>query len=160
MGEIKMNKEIAKAIKRKEKKTSAFNFWWRKNDYKVYRIIFFPLWIASIVLKKISRKLNKKNFWNEKRANEILNYYIPRRSRWYAEEQEFYFFDNGYGWSTGLAKKYLKRKDRRFWEVNNGFSGGKIREFLIDEFELEGFTKEVGNCSDGWTEITFKMIEN
>lgn len=155
-----MNKEIAKAIKRKEKKASAFKFWWRKNDYKVYRIIFFPLWIVSIILKKISRKLNKKNFWNEKRANEILNYYIPRRSQWCAEEQEFHFFDNGYGWSIGLAKKYLKRKDRRFWEVNNGFAGGKIRSFLIDEFELEGFTKEVGDCSNGWTEIIFKMIEN
>ena len=26
-----------------------------------------------------------------------------------------------------------------------------------DEFELEGFTKEVCNCSDGWTEIIFKL---
>lgn len=152
-----MNAEVIKAMNRKEKKTSAFKVWWRKNDYKVYRVIFFPVWITSIILKKISKKLNEKNFWSEKRADEILNYYVPRMSKWYAEEQEFYFFDNGYGWSIGLAKKYLKRKDRRFWKVNNGFVGGKIREFLIDEFELEGFTKEVGNCSDGWTEITFKM---
>lgn len=152
-----MNAEVVKAMNRKEKKTSAFKVWWRKNDYKVYRVIFFPLWIFSIILKKISKKLNAKNFWSEKRADEILSYYVPRFSRWYTDEQEFYFFDNGYGWSIGLAKKYLKRKDRRFWKVNNGFVGGKIREFLINEFELEGFTKEVGNCSDGWTEITFKM---
>ena len=155
-----MNKEIIKAINEKEKKTSAFKIWWGKNDYKVYRIIFFPLWIISIIFEKISRNLNEKNFWSEKRANEILSYYVPRSSEWYAEEQEFYFFDNGYGWSINRAKRYLKRKDRRFWKVNNGCSGGRIRRFLIDEFELEGFTKEIGNCSDSWTEIIFKMIEN
>lgn len=153
-----MNKEISKAIKRKEKKTPAFKEWWRKNDYKVYRIIFFPVWIISIISKKISKKLNVKNFWSEKRADEILSYYVPRFSKWYADEQEFYFFDNGYGWSIGYAKKHLKIKDRRFWKLHNGFVGGKIREFLINDFELEGFTKKLGYCDDGWTEITFKKI--
>lgn len=57
------------------------------------------------------------------------------------------------------AKKYLKRKDRRFWNVHRGWAGGEIRSYLIKEFELEGFEKEVGNCDDGRTEIPFKMIE-
>lgn len=34
-----------------------------------------------------------------------------------------------------------------------------IRSYLIDEFELEGFEKEVGNCSEWRTEIAFRMIE-
>ena len=58
-----------------------------------------------------------------------------------------------------LAKKYLKRKDRRFWNFYNGCSGGVIRYYLINEFKLEGFEKEIGNCSDDWTEIIFRMIE-
>ena len=33
-----------------------------------------------------------------------------------------------------------------------------MRSYLINEFELEGFTKEVNNRDDGWTELTFKMI--
>jgi hypothetical protein len=37
--------------------------------------------------------------------------------------------------------------------------GGKMRSYLINDFELEGFTKEVGNCWDGWTEVSFTMIE-
>lgn len=56
------------------------------------------------------------------------------------------------GWRLPLAKKYLKRKDRRFWEVNCS----KIREYLIEKFQLEGFTKVLGNCDD-WTEITFNL---
>jgi hypothetical protein len=151
-----MNAEVIKAMNRKETKISKFRKWWRKNDYKVYRVILFPIWIASILSAKFTKWLNSRQRWSDERANEILNYYIPRRAEWDAEEQEFYFFDNGYGWSLGNAKRYLKRKDRRFWKVHNGWCGGDIRDYLIEEFELEGFTKEVCNCSDSWTEIIFK----
>ena len=150
-----MNAEVIKAMNRKEK-NHPIRKWWSKNSYKVYRVIFFPVWIASILNEKIREWLNSRQAWSEKRANEILDYYIPRRAKWDAEEQEFYFFDNGYGWSLGSAKKYLKRKDRRFWNIHKGFGGDEIRYYLIEKFELEGFTKEIGNCSGGWTEIIFK----
>lgn len=151
-----MNTEVIKAMNRKETKAIKFRKWWRKNDYKVYRAILFPIWIASILCAKFTKWLNSRQRWCDERANEILNYYVPRRAEWDAEEQEFYFFDNGFGWSLAHAKRYLKRKDRRFWEVHNGWCGGDIRRYLIDTFELEGFTKEVGECYEGWTEITFK----
>ena len=151
-----MNKEIEKAMKGK-KEPSKFRKWWRKNDYKVWRVVLFPIWIGSIAKDKIEKYLNSRNKWNEERANEILQYYIPRRADWCANEKEFYFFDNGYGWSMNFAKKHLKRKDRRFWKVNSGAWGYKIREYLIKNFELEGFTKEVINVDSDWTEIIFKL---
>ena len=151
-----MNAEVIKAMNKKETKVSKFRKWWRKNDYKVYRVIFFPIWIASLLKEKITKWLNSRQAWSEERVNKILNYYIPRKAEWDAEEQEFYFFDNGYGWSINYAKRYLKRKDRRFWKVHKGWCGGAIRKYLIDSFELEGFTKRVGDCSECWTEIAFK----
>lgn len=153
-----MNKEIIKAMNKKEKKHT-IRKWWNKNSYKVMRVVFFPVWIGTIVKDKITAYLNSKEEWNEERVKEILSYYIPRRAEWDNEDKTFYFFDNGYGWSAGSAKKYLKRKDRRFWKVNNGWTGGKIRYYLIHEFELDGFVKEVGDCSEGWTEVAFRMIE-
>ena len=63
------------------------------------------------------------------------------------------------GWGN-LSKKYIKLKDRRWWNNYNDPWGGEIRRYLIDEFELEGFTKKLGNCDDGWTEIYFTLIEN
>ena len=149
-----MNKEIEKAMNGK-KEPSKLRKWWRKNDYKVWRVVLFPIWIGTIIKTKIEKFLNSRNKWNEERADEILQYYIPRRADWCAEEKEFYFFDNGYGW--GMANKYLKRKDRRFWKNHKGFCGGKIREYLMKSFELEGFTKELINTDSGWTEIIFKL---
>jgi hypothetical protein len=153
-----MNAEVIKAMNKKEKKHN-FRKWWNNNGYKVMRVILFPIWIFTIIYKKINVWLNARNKWSDERAKEILNYYIPRRATWDAEDKDFYFFDNGYGWNIYLAKKYLKRKDRRWWELHNGFCGGKIREYLINEFELEGFEKDIRDTFDGWTEIVFKMIE-
>lgn len=154
-----MNKEIIKAMNKKETKLDTFRKWWGKNGYKVMRVILFPIWWGICAKNKIEAWLNSRHAWSEEKANEVLNYYIPRRAEWCEEEKSFYFFDNGYGWSMCSAKKYLKLKDRRWWNVHRGWTGGKIRSYLIDKFELEGFTKEVGECSDGWTEISFVMIE-
>ena len=154
-----MNAEVIKAMNKKDTKVNKLRKWWCKNSYKVMRIILFPIWFGINAKKKITTYLDSREEWSEERVKEILNYYVPRLADWDEEDKCFYFFDNGYGWSIGLAKKYLKRKDRRFWNVHNDWCGGKIRSYLINEFELEGFEKEVGNCSDGWTEIAFRMIE-
>jgi hypothetical protein len=150
-----MNKEIIKAMQ--GKKEHKMRKWWRQNGYKVWRVVLFPLWIGELLKNKIDKRLNSKEEWNEERANEILSYYIPRRAEWDEKEQCFYLFDNGMGWGIAYAKKFLKRKDRRFWQVNGSWWGGQMRIFLIEKFELEGFTKEVGVCDDGWTEVTFNL---
>ena len=154
-----MNAEVIKAMNKKESKVDVIRKWWSKNGYKVMRVVLFPVWAYVWTKDKVTNYLNSRHTWSEERANEILNYYVPRRAEWCADDNTFYFFDNGYGWSISLAKRYLKRKDRRFWSVNNGWTGGSIRRYLIDTFALEGFTKEIGYCEDGRTEITFKMIE-
>ena len=154
-----MNKEVIKAMNKKEVEIGKFRKWWDENGYKVMRVILFPIWWGIKAKAKIDYNLNSREEWSEERVKEILNYYVPRFAEWDAKDKSFYFFDNGYGWSIGFAKKYLKRKDRRFWNFYNGFSGGVIRSYLINEFKLEGFEKEIGNCSDDWTEIIFRMIE-
>lgn len=153
-----MNAEIIKAMNRKNEK-HPIRDWWNKNGYKVARVVLFPIWGCVWTHEKIKNKLNAQVKWSEERVNEILNYYIPRKCTWDEEHQELYFFDNGYGFAIGSAKRYLKFKDRRFWRKFNGLFGGEIRKYLMDTFELEGFTKELGECGDGWTEIYFKKNE-
>lgn len=150
-----MNKEIVKAMQ--GKKEHKARKWWRKNGYKVWRVVLFPIWALVLLKDKLNSKLNNRQEWNEERATEILNYYIPRCAEWNEKEQCFYFFDNGMGWNLSLAKRYLKRKDRRFWKVHCGFWGGEIRNFLIEKFELDGFNKEVLDTWDDWTEIVFNL---
>lgn len=153
-----MNKEVIKAMNRKETKIDRFHKWWRANGYKVMRVILFPIWWGMKAKDKIEKYLNSKCEWNEERAKEILDYYVPRVSSWNAEEQTFYFFDNGMGWEMKLRHKQIKPKDRRWWKVNTFYYGGKVRKYLIDNYELEGFSKTVGDTTDGYTDISFKKI--
>lgn len=152
-----MNNEIIKAMNKKPHKETNLEKWWRKNSYRVWRVVLFPIWFYVWSSDKIKTYLNSHTEWSESRANEILNYYIPRCADWDNENKIFYYFNNGYGWSMHFAKKYLKLKDRRFWKLYAGCSGWRIRGYLINNFELDGFTKEVGNCWEGWTEIIFTM---
>ena len=154
-----MNNEVIKAMNRKPTKAHNVKKWWSKNGYKVMRVIFFPVWAVVWSKEKITHWLNAHTEWSENRVVEILNYYIPRYAEWDKEKKSFYFFDNGYGWSMHFAKKYLKLKDRRFWKKYANWSGSRIRDYLLYVFELEGFTKELGDCHDGWTEVTFTMNE-
>ena len=39
-----MNKEVVKAINKKESKFNAIKKWWDKNGYKVMRVVLFPIW--------------------------------------------------------------------------------------------------------------------
>ena len=154
-----MNKEVIKAMNKKRTKMDEIRKWWSKNGYKVMRVVLFPIWWGIVLKDRVTTWLNSRQKWNSERVDQILSYYIPRRARWNKEEKIFYFFDNGMGWNISHAKKYLKMKDRRFWYNHCGWVGGKIRSYLINDFELEGFEKEIGCCDDGWTEITFKLIE-
>lgn len=157
-----MNPEIIKAMNRKNEKHPARD-WWKKNGYKVWRVVLFPIWHPMRLWERLYSKWyfaqNARQVWSEERASEILSYYIPRRANWDDEEKTFFFFDNGLGWNFRSAKKYLKWKDRRWWKKFVGCWGGDIRTYLISGFEMEGFTKEVGDCLDGWAEINFMLKE-
>ena len=155
-----MNAEVIKAMNKKETKIDKARKWWRKNGYKVNRVILFPIWWGIRAKEKIEHYLNSKCGWSEERANEILSYYIPRKAKWYEDDKCFYFSDNGIGWGMYYSKKFLKLRDRRWWNCHCGLWGGKIRTYLIEKFEMEGFRKEVGDTYDQWAEVTFYLIEN
>ena len=154
-----MNNEVIKAMNKKETQIDKIRKWWSKNGYKVMRVILFPIWWGIKAEEKIDAYLDSRNTWSEERANEILSYYIPRNAEWNAENKSFYFYDNGMGWGMRCRQKRVKLKDRRWWKNYTRVWGGKVRDYLIEKFELEGFEKTVGYTSDFCTEVTFKMIE-
>lgn len=153
-----MKSEIIKAMNKNPNKFD-FSKWWRKNGYIVNRIIFFPIWITVEMKDRVHRYNYKRTKWSEERANEILSYYVPRKSKWDSQTKEFYFADNGCGWSMKYNLRKIKLKDRQFWKKYTGFWGGEMRKYLIEKFELEGFEKTVGNTYDYWTEVTFTLKE-
>lgn len=145
-----MTKEVEKAIKKankKDSKISQIKYWWGQNSDKVYRVIFFPIWIITIMSQKLKKYSYSKIQWSEKETERILNYYIPKRARYNKEKRTFYLYCNSY------EDKYLKRKDRKFWAKFNY----EIRTYLKEQYELEGF-KKITNIYLDIIDIKFVQI--
>lgn len=135
-----MNKEVIKAMNKKEVKTGKFCKRW-----------------GNKIKEKITLYLHSSKEWDKKKAKEILDYYIPRKSEWLKYDKSFYLVNHDYDWLIDSAKKYLKRRDRRFWSANSNIKDSKIRDYLLDEFELEGFKKKILHRSNDRTEVWFMM---
>ena len=52
-----MNAEIIKAMNRKNEKHPVRD-WWKKNGYKVLRVVLFPVWGCMWAGEKIKNKMN------------------------------------------------------------------------------------------------------
>lgn len=155
-----MDKEIKKAMNRKNNVFHRLAKWYWKNGYKISRAILFPVWIAIIIKNKVRTYFYSQTEWSEEKAHEILNYYIPRNARWEEDNEAFYFIDNGSGWQMPCNKRKIKLKDRLFWNKFTSAWGGEIRKYLIEKFELGGFIKEVGDTDMFWTDLTFILERN
>ena len=62
-----MNKEIIKAMNKKETKIDTVRKWWDKSGYKVMRVVLFPLRCGICIKEKVGYYLNKKEVWSEER---------------------------------------------------------------------------------------------
>lgn len=163
-----MNKEIAKAITKKnklndfyrkqyeknfKKKESKWRNWLRKNRHIIFRVIFFPIWFAVIFAEMIDRFLDSRTLWCEERANKILQNYVLDAAIWERENQTLYLAVFCNNWHFSWAKYHIKIKDYRFYRLYEE----RMKLYLIESFMLDGFTKVVRNCEDNSIEILFKI---
>ena len=163
-----MNKEIAKAITKKnklndwyrkqykknsKKEESKWRNWLRKNRHIIFRVILFPVWFAVIFAEMIDRVLDSRTLWCEERANKILQNFVLDVAIWERENQTLYLADFCYDWRFEWVKYHIKKKDYRFYRLYED----RMRLYLIESFMLDGFTKVVRNCENNCVEILFKI---
>lgn len=163
-----MNKEVAKAINKKnklndryrkqyeknsKKRESKWRNWLRKNRHIIFRVIFFPIWIAIIYANMLDRFLDSRTLWCEERANKILQNFVLDVAIWKRENQTLYLADFYYDWRFEWVKYHIKKKDYRFYRLYED----RMRLYLIESFMLDGFTKVVRNCENNCVEILFKI---
>lgn len=163
-----MNKEVAKAINKKnklndwykkqyeknlKKEESKWRNWLRKNRHIIFRVILFPIWIAILYANMLDRFLDSRTLWCEERANKILRNYVLDVAIWKSKNQTLYLADFCDNWRFRCAKYHIKIRDRRFYRLYEE----RMRLYLIESFMLDGFTKVVRNCENNCVEILFKV---
>ena len=144
--------------KQKAKRHSPIKQWWRKNDYKVFRVIFFPLWIGSVLHKKYK----DTEYENLTYSPELMKKYVDKVFPWIViykgepiEEilitnDEYYDAFGGLLFSDFVYHARYKNKKVKQYLLK--FSN-QFKQLMLDEYEIEGYKKTVLQTSKEWQEL-------
>lgn len=114
----------------------------------------YPFWLAPIVPfaileDKIRDWRYNRLVWNEERAQRVLEYAFPNKAEIDRENQSIgrYLRSFWFDWY-----KFAKRRDKRWCKKFNI----QLREYCINTFQMDGYTKEVDIENEEWTWVGFK----
>lgn len=136
--------EFNKALEtKKEKKVYKFKEW--KTEY----IILYPLMIVVYYGDKLFETWKNSLKWSDKKTEKILAYAFPKTAEINKEKGTI----GKYIRSWGVYVKNWRVK----WYHKNYCSkyNTRIITYLIEQFEIDGFTKEVDVEDTEWTYVKF-----
>lgn len=119
--------------------------WWRKNDYKVWRVILFPLYFLELARQKLEKIQYNKMEWREEEAKRIFDKYLPRRVKSDMDEDGSFLvceyagdFHPGVDILWGFDTHMTKKDKNYFWKFYNNF-----KKYLLskDGYQIEGYKK-------------------
>lgn len=135
--------------------------WWRKNSYKVKRVVLFPLWIAVLLSEKYKDYRYESLVFTEERCKKYLDKIIPKLIVWYREDPNCFTIadcdDFGYITLDGLHGYYIKTHGcKREAEFILKFRG-KAKDYIMNEYQIDGYHKMTMNNYKEWNEAKDKF---
>jgi hypothetical protein len=121
-------KTYRKAQQRRTNKTKCHH--WKGYSFKYY--IVFPLVLVNYAWRSLNDFYTSKITWDPNRAKRVLDDTLP-----YILDEEDGELVYSMTWSSFNFRRWAKLKDKRFC----GIYVYNIREYLKEEYEIEGYTK-------------------
>ena len=148
----KIEKERQKYNKIKNNK---FISWWKKNDYKVYRIILFPLfpiWVTELLWEKYKDYKYKKLVFNEEKCKKYLDFVIPKMVVRYNDDHNEILISNADDMGgiefSDFHSSWMHKKYRKQYLFFLKFYS-EIADYILEKYQIEGYKK---NIVDNWKE--------
>ena len=164
---MSFQKKLKKEKQKKEFKQNKLLKWWRKNNYKVWRVILFPIWIFQLLHKKYKKYKNDSMVFSNKVCKKYLDKMIPialtnRVSSW--ESIDCFTISNVGDFSIvtfsslgGLFDNYFRRH-RCKKEVSYIYKFYKqVEKYIIDEYQIDGYNKEKMTNYKEWRSVKDKL---
>lgn len=140
-----MNKIEKQFKKQEKKKNNAIRKWWRQNDYKVFRVVFFYVAIPYFIWHKIKNTRYDRMKYSDALTKKYLDKVLPKLVARYEESPNEILFHNteDFGgirmyWDlcSSAMKKQFKKEVQYFTKFNS-----KVKEYIIDDYTIEGYEK-------------------
>ena len=139
-----MNSIEKQFYKEEKKKNKVLRKWWRKNDYKIYRILFFYIWIPMCLFKKIKDAAYKSLTFSNESAKKYLDKVLPKLVARYEESPELILLSNAsdfgginfYDLHSSWMHKKFKKEANYFLKFKT-----EVKEYIIKLYTIEGYEK-------------------
>lgn len=137
--------------KQDRKKNNALRKWWRKNDYKVLRVLLFYIWIPCWAYDKIKDARYENLTYSNATTKKYLDKVMPKLVAHYEENPNTILFSDAddFGGITfrdlsfsSFMKKHFKKESKYFSKFNR-----LIKKYIIEEYQIDGYKKIV---LDNW----------
>jgi len=136
-----MNDSLIKAKAKKDKKRPIRD-WWRKNDYKVFRVILFPVYFVSLFSERHKDKTYEQMEFSSDVCKKYLDKVLPNMVAHYCEDAKNFLIsstdDMGDLEFHDFWGSYNKNKksSRFFLKFDNQF-----RDYIMNEYQIDGYQK-------------------
>lgn len=157
------NKIIKEKQKIDRKRNNKIRKWWKKNNYKVIRVILFPIWIYAILEEKYKKSQHAKI----KKCQDIkpifkkyLDKVMPFMVAHYCENAKQILISSACDMgdinfsnfcSSTIQKKYSRIEN--FFAIH--YKG--LKEYILSEYQIEGYKKMILDNYRTWNEAKEKF---
>lgn len=146
---MSFEKQLNKRISKHNIRNAAFFKWWRKNDYKVYRVIFFPIYIIQLIREKCHKHTYDKLQFSNEKSKKLIDKELSRLVAYdidcgliSKDEEIAICTSNDFGISFSSFGVWYRGQNKSAKNYFLKFSS-EIKEFIINEYAIDGYQKMV-----------------
>jgi hypothetical protein len=146
-----MNKIEKQVNRKKRRENNKLRKWWRKNDYKVWRILLFWLWLPIKLFDDTDKKRYKAIQYNDEITKKYLDKVLPYLVSYWREESDCFLITSA-GDMGGINFKALMYLPRRYRKQQRYFVKfyEEVKTYIVRTFEIDGYKKFPILTSGDW----------
>ena len=130
-----------------KKKRMTFRKWWNQNDYKVMRVIFWPIWLYQVLIEKHKDKSYKALTFSKETCKKYLDKVMPKMVACYNNDHSEILISNADGMGDIQFSYFGECKNKKMSRFFRKFRA-ELKQYILEEYTIDGYEKMV---IDNWT---------
>lgn len=146
-----MNKIEKQVNRKKRRENNRLKKWWRKNSYKVWRVLLFWLWLPIKLFCDADDKQYKAIQYSNEITKKYLDKVLPYLVAYWREEPNCFLMTDA-GDMGGISFKALMSLPRRHRKQERYFTKfyQEVKAYIVRTYEVDGYEKFSIMTSADW----------
>lgn len=146
-----MNKIERQVNRKKRRENNKLRKWWRNNDYKVWRVLLFWLWIPMKLICDKNKNKYQAIQYKEETTKKYLDKVLPYMVSYWNEESDRFLMTTAYDMG-GINFKALINLPSKYGKQRRYFTKfyQEVKAYIVRTYEIDGYEKFSILTYDDW----------